>query len=149
MCLRAAFHHVLDKTATLSEFARVVRPGGRVVVADVEDGTGTGRFLNEFVDEFNSMGHDGRFLDQQFYDAFDRAGLVLREVRRPDLRWRFSDELEMAAFCRRLFGLDLASDDDVIGGIRTHLGYDHNETGVAMEWQLAYVVAENPGMGGQ
>ena len=138
----AAFHHLPDKEATLREFARVVRPGGRVVVADVEEGTGTGRFLNEFVDEFNSMGHEGRFLDEDFYGAFSSAGLKLREVRRPDLRWRFGDEIEMASFCRRLFGLDLATDGDVIDGIRKHLGYAKDGAGVAMEWQLSYAVAD-------
>lgn len=140
----AALHHVLDKRQALREFARVLAPGGRAVVADVAAGSDTGRFLNEFVDRYNSMGHDGRFLEASFYDAFSGAGLVLDAVEHRELRWNFPSETEMVDFSKQLFGMDLADAGEVRAGIDRYLGSETTPSGVAMRWQLSYAAALKP-----
>lgn len=138
----AAMHHVVDKPRCLSEFQRVLVPGGIAVVADVEEGTGTAAFLNGFVDRFNSMGHDGRFLNADFYQGVESCGFRLSEVRRPALHWHFGNRDDMVAFCMQLFGLDLAKPADVHAGIDEHLGCESTAGGVAFNWQLSYAVME-------
>ena len=138
----AAMHHVEDKSRCVREFQRILVPDGIAVVADVEEGTGTAEFLNDFVDRFNSMGHDGQFLNADFYQNFEECGFRLREVRRPTLHWNFGDREDMVEFCTQLFGLDLANPADVHAGIDEYLGWDYSADGVALNWQLSYVIAE-------
>ena len=138
----AAMHHVKDKPRCVREFQRVLVPGGIAVVADVEEGTGTAAFLNGFVDRFNSMGHDGRFLNADFYEGVEACGLRLLEVRRPALQWHFGNREDMVAFCTQLFGLDLAKPADVNTGIDAYLGCQSTAAGVVLYWQLSYAIMQ-------
>jgi len=138
----AAMHHVKEKSRSMREFQRVLVPSGVAVIADVEEGTDTAEFLNGFVDRFNSMGHDGQFLNADFYQNVEACGFCLREVRRPSLHWNFGSRDDMTAFCTQLFGLDRAKPGDVHAGIEEYLGWDYTEDGVALKWQLSYVILE-------
>jgi SAM-dependent methyltransferase len=143
LCL-AALHHIIEKVRTLSEFRRILTSGGVAVLADVEAGTGTASFLNEFVHRFNSMGHEGLFLDETFLANIDSCGLELIQVHRPTLKWCFSGRDEMTDFCKQLFGLDLAARADVEAGIEEYLGYTEEDSGIRMNWELNYVVVQKP-----
>nr|WP_241263224.1 methyltransferase domain-containing protein [Parahaliea mediterranea] len=137
----AAMHHVDDKHGLLKEFSRILRGDGQVVVADVEAGTRTAAFLNEFVDRFNSMGHKGHFIDAAFIDDVDQCGLSLKAVDRPPLTWSFASRANLIDFCRHLFGLDRAADQDIIGGAEEYLGLREDAQGVSFDWQLVYITA--------
>lgn len=139
----AAMHHVDDKHGLLQEFSRVLRGDGRAVVADAEAGTATAAFLNEFVDRFNSMGHKGRFIDRAFIDSIDDCGLKVTAVDRPPLFWSFASRVDLASFCRHLFGLDRAADGDIIAGVSDYFGLQEGDGLVGFDWQLVYITATN------
>lgn len=46
----AALHHVIDREPFYNEVMRALGTGGRFVVADVDEKSAVGRFLNGFVD---------------------------------------------------------------------------------------------------
>ncbi len=137
----AALHHLDDKNSIYREFRRLLRIGGRLVIADVEQGSGTAAFLNEFVHRFNSMGHQGLFLSAD--SAFDigQCGLKVMAVERPELHWLFTSREEMTRFCQQLFGLDLASADDILRGIEDYLVLHEDHERCELEWPLTYITA--------
>ncbi len=137
----AALHHVPDKRLQFEEFCRLMRPEGRVVVADVEEGSATGAFLNEFVDRFNSMGHEGLFLNPDDLQTMEDSGLRIEQVERPEITWAFDNENDLADFCQKLFGLDLATKRDIVSGVEDYLRPRRDDTGVELDWQLLYVAA--------
>ncbi len=106
ICSLAGVHHLHDRDPVYAEWFRLLRPGGRVVLADVAEGTPVGGFLNGFVDRYNTQGHDGRFINAADESALRSAGFG--QVAGVDVSyyWRFRDLDHAESFCKDLFGLD-------------------------------------------
>ena len=105
-CSLAGMHHVPQRAAHYAEVFRILRPGGRLVLADVEVGSAPALFLNGFVDAHLSQGHCGHFFTEQETDVLDDAGFTAVRTWLETYVWVFSDEAEATAFCLALFGLD-------------------------------------------
>jgi SAM-dependent methyltransferase len=137
----AGSHHLEDKSVFFREVNRILRPGGRFVIADVETGTSPDRFLNRFVHQNNSMGHEGLFLDNQTADDIANCGFYIQSDDLIEFPWLFENTEDMGNYCKLLFGVDLADTKTVIQGIEDILGYMPGPGNVNMAWSLRYVVA--------
>lgn len=137
----AGLHHTYPRTTIYQEFARLLRPGGLLAMADVDQGSFCDAFLNEFVDRYCPSGHRGRFFDAGLPARLQASGLLVQADRRVSVNWRFASTADMADFCRLLFGLDLADRETMLVGIRNYLGYEEHEDHVLLNWELRYVQA--------
>lgn len=137
----AGVHHLQDKRSFYRELWRVVRPGGRLVLADAWHGSPVASFLDGFVCAHNSTGHQGVYLDDSTSSELSAAGWQLLAVERPALLWRFSSEAEMAEFCSVLFDLREVSSEQVLAAIQADLGIECLPDGVGLRWELAYCTA--------
>lgn len=140
----AGIHHLPDKPLFFREVTRLLKPGGRFLLADVETGTASDRFLNHFVHETNSMGHDGDFLSSKTRDELGDAGLVILDDDLKSYTWDFESEALMGQFCQNLFGIDRVDADAVVAGIEDILGYEKDKGAVRMNWGLSFIVATKP-----
>ena len=144
-CL-TGLHHEPDVGSVLAELARVLRPGGRLGIADVELGSPPDRFLNGFVHEHSRTGHRGAFLDASFADALRAAGFEDVQLVPAPLRWRFPAAAAMVAFVRLLFGVDLATDAEIRAAIERTLGSQPLPGGgIALRWGLLQATGRKPG----
>ncbi|TLU64781.1 class I SAM-dependent methyltransferase [Thalassotalea litorea] len=140
----AGMHHTFDRLPIYQEIYRVLKPGGKGVIADVLQGCATGKFLNEFVHRFNSIGHHGMFLDDRDFTAIEAAGLDVIAHKKERYHWRFKSLEDMARYCQMLFGLDLASLDEIVDGIGSYLGYQVKHGEVLMNWSLLFITVKRP-----
>ena len=141
----AGLHHLENRQRVYQEFFRLLRNNGIAVIADVPAGSIVGRFLNEFVDQQNSMGHEGIFIDQSDIKAMTDCGFKIRSNKVIDFDWTFPSVNEMTDYCRLLFGLDKASDQDIHDGIREFVGYTVNGDLVFMHWHLQFITLQKTG----
>lgn len=139
----AGLHHVGDRRPIYREWARLLRPGGQLAVADVAAGTGTARFLNGFVDQHTPGGHDGVFIrEDEFSEDLAAAGLRVAADHLQDVPWRFPDRAALGRFCRTLFGVTGASPDEVAAALERDVGVDRQPGGgLLLRWQLRYALA--------
>jgi len=137
----AGSHHLEDKTRFYSEAARILKPGGKLVLADVESGTRVDQFLNGYVDKYNSMGHKGVFLNQETAGMVASCGFEIHSDELVGFPWCFKNKSDMGMFCKLLFGIDLVGKDVVMEAVDDDLGFMHGPGQVNMAWGLRFIVA--------
>jgi len=137
----AGSHHLENKGSFFREAARILKPGGRLVLADVESGTDVDRFLNGFVDAHNSMGHTGVFLSGATAGEIAACGFDIVRDTVLSFPWVFPDRGAVGVFCKLLFGLDRAEPVEVITGVEEILGLNDAPGAVNMDWSLRYITA--------
>lgn len=142
----AGLHHAPDLDAIFAEMRRLVRPEGWVVIADVQAGSASDRFLNGFVDRHNPMGHKGVFFDAATPARLRGAKLQVVDDRTVLPQWSFADLEEMGGYCRSLFGIDLATAGQVAASIESLLEVRSGPDGVGFGWPLRrFVCRPAPG----
>jgi SAM-dependent methyltransferase len=137
----AGSHHLESKSHFFDEAARILKPGGRLVLADVEKDTAVDRYLNEFVDQHNSMGHVGEFLTPETADEIAACGFKIHSDELISFPWCFNNRHDMGLFCKLLFGMDLAERDKVERAGEDILGCVSGPGSINLNWSLRCIVA--------
>lgn len=135
----AGVHHLPDKSAFYREAARILKPGGTFMLVDAATGSTTGDFLNIFVDQHSSMGHEGDFLGAATRRALTDCGFEILSDASIAYPWRFASDEDMGQFCQLLFGIDRAERQDIVDGIDTHLGRMDGPGLVNLRWELTFL----------
>lgn len=138
----AGLHHEPSLPAVFAEMRRLIRAGGRLVLADVAVDTAPARFLNGFVDRHCPLGHDGRFLDERTAPALEQAGFAVADDRLIAVPWSFRDTAEAGDFCRHLFGMTGLAVDEAAEAMEREIGFDMEDGEPRLRWVLRRIVAD-------
>jgi ubiquinone/menaquinone biosynthesis C-methylase UbiE len=132
-------HHIEDRGAVYAEIFRLLKPGGVAVIAEVKQASPVAYFLNEYVHQYSSMGHEGLFLDAADIRLIEKAGFNINKNKYIEYGWWFNTVKEMTRFCRLLFALDKVDDESLEQGIKHYLGYESHVDGIEMAWGLQFI----------
>ena len=141
----AGVHHLENKGELFTEIARVLKPGGCFVLSDVAEGSATARFLDGFVGDHNSTGHDGRYLGEQTFKELRTAGWRITSSRQRNFTWDFADREEMGDFAYHLFDICKSTPHAAADAIERELGIVHLPDGrIGMNWSLLTIACVKP-----
>jgi len=144
LCL-AGLHHELALAEFFIEAFRVIKPNGRLVIAEVDEKSAPAEFLNGFVNAHSSLGHQGLFFSQHYIDSLKKAGFVIDENQYKSYHWVFESNQEMADAIVMMFGIDRATPEQTLEGIKDILGTEKLAHGcVGMSWGLRFVSCIKP-----
>jgi SAM-dependent methyltransferase len=137
-CL-AGLHHQVRKLDFFREAARILRPQGRLVVADVLDGSPPAQFLNIAVDRYTELGHNGVFLQPgEVSQWMSDVGLVDIHEEYIEFTWDLPSLPALVEFCHMLFRMDRATLPQVREEIDRYLTYNVSFEGAHLHWSLIY-----------
>jgi SAM-dependent methyltransferase len=135
----AGTHHLTNQTAFYHEIYRLLRPGGIFCLADVRKGSGVAKFLNIFVDQYSSTGHQGIFLSASTQQELEAAGFKIAFAQPLTYYWRFRSVERMTHYCQLLFGIDRATQAQIRDNISRYLGYSvHQDNTCFLNWELYF-----------
>ena len=129
-------HHVENKCMLFTEMRRILKPGGRIVVADVAEDSFVRDFLDDFVGRYCETGHSGWYFGADTCTELHDAGLNIIDAKRLDYLWYAPDMEQLANFCRLLFGMVKADTSMVADGIHNYLGTRGTNGCTGLNWQL-------------
>lgn len=136
----AGLHHIENRVRVFSEWARLLKPGGQIAVADVTVDSGPANFLNVFVNQYTPQGHDGLFFQEgEFSQHLKNQNLCDVQEDNIVVPWRFENLDDMAEFCSDLFYLCDVEKQTVLDALDHYMGIKTLDDGtVSVNWQLCY-----------
>lgn len=134
----AGLHHVDNRFGFYQESYRTLKKDGILAIADVEKGTKVADFLNVFVHQYSSLGHEGDFFDPSTKQELEKVGFEVIFDAPISYYWQFDSVDAMIEYCQLLFGIDKADKQQILEGIRQYLGYSLLNNKCYMNWQLYF-----------
>jgi len=140
----AGLHHIEDKKPLFAEMHRVLKPGGKLCIVDVQEGSPVAGFLDDVVNRYSATGHRGIFLGAFTADDIADAGFVGVSYETLCYSWVFEAEEELLRYCKLLFGLEKASLEEIQQGIDDYLKVTVLNGEWHLNWQLICFTAHRP-----
>jgi SAM-dependent methyltransferase len=139
----ASLHHTnnTEREEFYSECYRVLKSDtGKLIIGDVIENSKESIWLNVFVNKYNSLGHKGNFWKESDKNILELKGYSVN-MKYTEYTWNFNSENELVDFCKNLFGLDLASAEEILLGINTILDPETINGKIYVRWNLIYFIA--------
>jgi ubiquinone/menaquinone biosynthesis C-methylase UbiE len=134
----AGLHHVENKLTFYGESYRILKNNGILCIADAWQGGMVSMFLDVFVNEHNSMGHQGAYLDETTKGDLEKCGFGVSYLSSIKYHWRFDSLDDMVTYFQLLFGIDKASYEELLYGITKYLGYSLINKEYCLNWELTF-----------
>jgi len=135
----AGLHHVDSKIGFYQEAYRLLKPTGMFCIADALENSKVAQFLDIFVDQYNSMGHQGSYLTSSTKQELESVGFEVVHDASIDYNWQFDSVASMANYCQLLFCIDRAQEQQIVDGIEKYLGYHEDDGRCSMNWELHFI----------
>ncbi|WP_370513787.1 class I SAM-dependent methyltransferase [Flavobacterium sp. LMO8] len=132
----SGMHHLNNVPLFVEESLRIIKNDGEFIFADVKKGTSVDVFLNQFVNEYNSLGHQGNFFFEDYFINYPTIQNKIIECKYNQYPFLFENKSDMIIFFRLFFGLDKATDDIIYDGVRDILGIQNTKNGLEVNWGL-------------
>lgn len=153
----ATLHHYDDRSKNtgtsgrqeiIKEFYRILKKGGRLILADVADNTNPQRYFDNCGDNPKSLaychpnGHPHDFLDEETANKlFQTAGFKNITFKIEKTPWRFEDEEQAKMFLNTLHN-SKCSPDESLEMAKKYLPFKKTDEWVELGWELFYLTAE-------
>jgi arsenite methyltransferase len=142
---RGAMHHVFDKTSAFRRMSQLVRPSGRLVIADIFAGTQLARYFDTFIARSCVTGHEVSYLSREFAASLcSLTGWDEPEFHEVITPWEFAERADIGRFLHLLFSArEGFSPEHCLDAADRLLSVTPTASGWALMWPMTVMVATN------
>ncbi|WP_159587274.1 class I SAM-dependent methyltransferase [Chelativorans xinjiangense] len=135
---RGAIHHVANKTAAFGRLSECVRPGGRMVIADIFAGTQLARYFDSVIARTCCTGHEVAFLSREFAESLCAlTGWNTPSFHDVTTPWEFDRREDIGHFLHLLFSAkDGITPDECLDAADRFLSVTLTSSGWALMWPM-------------
>jgi SAM-dependent methyltransferase len=138
-----SLHHMNnnDREIYYKECFRILKNlSGKLIIGDVIKDSKEAKWLDEFVNKYNSKGHIAQFFTDTDKTLIEKNGFI-SEVQLKTYPWIFETEEMLVDFCKNLFGLNLATYEQILDGIKLYLEPEYLDNNIIIHWSLIYFIS--------
>lgn len=135
----ANLHHssIDERNLIYKEINRILKQNGCFVIGDVLKGSKQDRFLNEFVDKYNPLGHFGLFFDNNDIKQLENNNFK-SNCKLVNYKWNFLNKDVLNDFSYNMFYLKNIEKDKIFDEVKKYLDIVENNNMISWNWQLIY-----------
>lgn len=138
-----AMHHSFNKVASFKNFYQLMKPGGRVVIADVFSNSLLSKHFDLFVSRYCVTGHEVSFWSDSFVESVAAlSSFKLVYIERLDQRWWFDSEMELGDFLYNLHGMTASTPRDCFESAKQVLGVGWENQKLFLNWPMKVFMLE-------
>lgn len=138
-----AFHHVKQKVKAFENYARVLKKDGRLVIADVFQGSKLAKHFDNMVAKYCITGHEVSFLSREFADSL----CFLCKFEKPifydlNIQWKFKEKKEIGEFLYKLHAMTRTSQENCLKGAEEILGIKRKGDFYYLNWPMTILITK-------
>ncbi len=132
-----SFHHVHNKTAAFQNFYTLLKPGGRVVIADILVGSDLARHFDLEVAKYCITGHEVSFLSKEFaHSLCHNAGFQEPEFHDICITWNFENKIDIGKFLYKIHAMTKSTPEACLFNAERILGVTYKNGMYCLNWPL-------------
>jgi arsenite methyltransferase len=146
-----AFHHVPKQEEAMNRIYKSLRPGGKLVLCDVFQGSNLAKHFDSIVARYCVTGHEVKFLSDDFAKTIcHNAGFNDSNVRieQLDLQWVFDSKIGLGQFIYDLHAMTKMTKskeeniNEIYNSCRDILGIENKNEKLYLNWPMKSLVAK-------
>lgn len=137
-----AMHHCFDKKMAFSNFSRILKKGGRLVIADVWSGSKLAKHFDSQVSKYCVTGHEVAFWSDEFAESLCYlSGFKKPKITNLHLQWKFKTKKEIGIFLYKIHAMTKTTPEECLRGAEKILGIKKDRGYYLLNWPMKVLVA--------
>jgi len=138
-----AMHHCFNKTKAFQNFARMLKKGGRLILADVWHGSKLAKHFDDKVAKFCVTGHEVAFWTDEFAESLCfLAGLEKPKIYDLNIKWKFDTKEEIGTFLYKIHAMTKTTPQECLKGAEEILGIENKGDKFCLNWPMKVMVSK-------
>jgi arsenite methyltransferase len=138
-----AMHHCFNKTKAFQNFFRILKPAGRIVIADVFHDSKLAKHFDLQVVKYCATGHEVAFWTNEFAESLCYVvGLQKPRIDDLDLHWKFETREEIGTFLYKIHAMINTTPAECLKGAEEILGISEKDGLYCLNWPMKMIITE-------
>lgn len=136
-----AMHHMIQKSKSFENMNRILKKGGRVVIADVFSGSALARHFDDKVAKFCITGHEVAFWSKEYTDSLCfNVNFEKPKFYDINIKWKFKTKKDIGIFLYKLHAMTKTTYEECLKGAEEILGIEKEGDVYCLNWPMTVFV---------